>query len=35
VVLEHALEIAHARDQPQVAKEDRDPEDLLDHDEHE
>ena len=30
VVLEHALEVLHARDQPQVAEEDRDADELLD-----
>ena len=30
VVLEHALQVPHPRDQPQVAEEDADPDDLLD-----
>ena len=34
VVLEDALQVLHSRDQPQVADEDRDPEDLLDDHEH-
>jgi hypothetical protein len=34
VVLEHAAQLAHARDQPQVRQEDRDPHELLDDHEH-
>ena len=33
VVLEHAAQVAHVRDRPQVAEEDRDPDRLLDEDE--
>ena len=35
VVLEHALQVRHARDQREVAEEDRDPHQLLDHHEDE
>jgi hypothetical protein len=31
VVLEHALEVRHPRDQREVGEEDRDPDQLLDH----
>ena len=34
VVLEHAPQLAHARQEQQVAEEDRDPDQLLDHHEH-